>query len=375
VTQLVPGTDTRSRPPVHGPGPARTWLHGRLAAWAALLVVWVVWGSTYLAIRVADRTIPPFPMAAARYLIAGALLYSVAWLGGRRQRQALGSPARTRQGSSRGWLAQWAGMAVVGTMLLAFGNGGVSYAERTLPSGLAALLVASVPLWMALADWVINGRRIRLGGWLALAIGLAGVAVLARPPAHGAVFPVLVVLGASMSWGIGSVLAGRMPSPASPLLGSAMEMLAGGAALIVLASATGELTQAGSGHVSVQSLLAVAYLIGPGSLLAMTCYVIALRRLPTSAVSTYAYVNPVVAVSLGALILGERLTPTTLLGGAIVVVSVALLLTHQAGTARNPHPPDPEPLVSGSAARKDTRVMARIWRGAVRAKTRRTHSS
>ena len=375
MAQLVPGTDTQSHPPIHGPRPARTWLHGRLAAWAALLVVWVVWGSTYLAIRVADRTIPPFPMAAARYLIAGAMLYSVAWLGGRRQRRALGSPARTRRGSSPGWLAQWAGMAVVGTMLLAFGNGGVSYAERTLPSGLAALLVASVPLWMALADWVINGHRIRLGGWLALAIGLAGVAVLAKPPAHGPVFPVLVVLGASMSWGIGSVLAGRMPSPASPLLGSAMEMLAGGAALIVLASATGELTRAASSHVSVQSLLAVAYLIGPGSLLAMTCYVIALRRLPTSAVSTYAYVNPVVAVSLGALILGERPTSTTLLGGAIVVVSVALLLTHQAGTARNPHPPDPEPRASAPAAREDTRVMARIWRGAVRAATRRIHSS
>ena len=373
MTQLVPGTDTQSRPPVQGQRPARTWLHGRVAAWTALLVVWVVWGSTYLAIRVADRTIPPFPMAAARYLIAGAMLYSVTWLGGRRQRRAPGSTARTR-GSSPGRLAQWAGMAVVGTMLLAFGNGGVSYAERTLPSGLTALLVASVPLWMALADWVINGRRIRLGGWLALAIGLAGVAVLAQPPAHGAVFPVLVVLGASMSWGIGSVLAGRVPGPASPMLGSAMEMLAGGAALTVLASATGEVTRAGLGHVSAQSLLAVAYLIGPGSLLAMTCYVIALRRLPTSAVSTYAYVNPVVAVSLGALILGERPTPTTLLGGAIVVVSVALLLTHQAGTARKPHPPNPEPLVSAPAARKDSRVMARIWRGAVRAETRRSHS-
>jgi drug/metabolite transporter (DMT)-like permease len=284
-------------------------------------VVWVVWGSTYLAIRVADRTIPPLEMAAARYLIAGAVLFPVAWLGNRRgpgQRPGLPS------------LAQWAGMAVVGTMLLAFGNGGVSYAERTLPSGLAALLVASVPLWMALADRVINGRRIRPGGWLALVIGLAGVAVLAQPRGHGAVLPVLVVLGASMSWGIGSVLAGRLPTPASPLLGSAMEMLAGGGALTVLAAATGELAQAGSGHASVQSLLALAYLTGPGSLLALTCYVIALRRLPVSAVSTYAYVNPVVAVSLGTLILGEPLTRTTLLGGAIVVASVALLLTHRA---------------------------------------------
>jgi drug/metabolite transporter (DMT)-like permease len=140
-----------------------------------------------------------------------------------------------------------------------------------------------------------------------------------------------------MSWGIGSVLAGRMPAPASPLLGSAMEMLAGGAVLTALAAATGELTQASPGKISSQSLLALAYLIGPGSLLALTCYVIALRRLPTSAVSTYAYVNPVVAVSLGTLILGEPLTLTTITGGATVVASVALLLTHRAGDSPQVH--------------------------------------
>jgi drug/metabolite transporter (DMT)-like permease len=219
--------------------------------------------------------------------------------------------------------AQWAGMAVVGTMLLAFGNGGVSYAERTLPSGLAALLVASVPLWMALADQVINGRRLRPAGWAALVIGLAGIAIVAQPHGHGAVLPVLVVLGASVSWGVGSVLTGRLPAPASPLLGSAMEMLAGGCVLVGLAVTAGE---AWPGHASAESLLALAYLIGPGSLLALTCYVIALRRLPTPVVSTYAYVNPVVAVALGALLLGERLTVSALIGGAVVVASVALLL-------------------------------------------------
>lgn len=139
--------------------------------------------------------------------------------------------------------------------------------------------------------------------------------------------PVLVVLGASASWGVGSVLAGRVPAPASPLVGSAMEMLAGGIVLVVLAAATGELTRVDPAHVSEQSLLGLLYLIGPGSLIALTCYVIALRRLPTAAVSTYAYVNPIVAVSLGALFLGERPTLATLLGGAIVVVSVAILLT------------------------------------------------
>jgi drug/metabolite transporter (DMT)-like permease len=331
VTRLTSDATTGSRRPAKAPGAPGARLagsHGGFSAWAALLVVWVVWGSTYLAIRVADRSIPPFPMAAARYLTAGAVLYPVAWLGSRRRQAATLRPAG-RATSSR--LAQWGGMAVVGTMLLAFGNGGVSYAEQTLPSGLAALLVASVPLWMALADWVINGQRIRPGGWIALVIGMAGIAILARPSGRGAVLPVLIVLGASVSWGIGSVLAGRMPAPASPLLGSAMEMLTGGAVLAGLAAATGELGRTDPARISAQSLLGLLYLIGPGSLLALTCYVIALRRLSTSAVSTYAYVNPVVAVSLGTLILGERPTLTALLGGAIVVVSVALLLIHRTG--------------------------------------------
>ena len=323
MAQLTSDATTGSRDPAKTPGGSRAGF----SAWAALLVVWVVWGSTYLAIRVADRSIPPFEMAAARYLTAGAVLYPLALLGSRRRRAAAptvapGPPAG--RASSR--LAQWGGMAVVGTLLLAFGNGGVSYAEQTLPSGLAALLVASVPLWMALADRVINGQRIPRLGWIALILGLAGIAVLARPSGNGTVLPVLVVLGASVSWGIGSVLAGRLPAPASPLVGSAMEMLTGGTVLAGLAAVTGELARTDPAHVSTQSLLGLLYLIGPGSLLALTCYVIALRRLPTAVVSTYAYVNPVVAVSLGALFLGERPTLASLLGGVVVVLSVALLL-------------------------------------------------
>ena len=324
MAQLTSDATTGSRELAETPRNSRAGF----SAWAALLVVWLVWGSTYLAIRVADRSIPPFAMAATRYLAAGAVLYPFAWLGTRRRQAAAPRPAGSHA-SSR--LAQWGGMAVVGTLLLAFGNGGVSYAEQTLPSGLAALLVASVPLWMALADRVINGQRIPLRGWIALVLGLAGIAVLARPSGNGAVLPVLVVLGASVSWGIGSVLAGRLPAPASPLVGSGMEMLTGGIVLTGLAAATGELTHIDPAHVSTQSLLGLLYLIGPGSLLALTCYVIALRRLPTAAVSTYAYVNPVVAVSLGALLLGERPTLATLLGGAVVVLSVAMLLIRRTG--------------------------------------------
>ena len=309
--------------PAVGPAAGSRVQFAQFSGWAALGVVWVVWGSTYLAIRVGDRTIPPLAMAAVRYLIAGALLFPVAWLGTRRQPGQPGFPSR----------AQWAGTAVVGVLLLAFGNGGVCYAEQTLPSGLAALLVGSVPLWMALADLAINGHRIRLRGWLALAIGLAGVGVLAQPRGHADVIPVLVVLGAAMSWGIGSVLAGRVPAPASPLLGSGMQMLAGGAVLAGLAASTGELSS--PVHPSAQSLLAVAYLIGPGSLLALTCYGIALRRLSTAAVSTYAYVNPVVAVSLGTLVLGEQLTFSAVLGGAAIVASVVLLLTSRTSDVKS----------------------------------------
>ncbi|HEY1920028.1 MAG TPA: EamA family transporter [Streptosporangiaceae bacterium] len=295
-----------------------------LAGWSALLVVWVVWGSTYIAIRVADESLPPLAMASARYLAAGALLFPFARRSGGPQLRA----------SDRPGIAQWLGMAVVGTMLLALGNGAVSYAEKTLPAGLAALLVATVPLWMVLTDRVVNGRPIPPASWLALVVGVAGVGILARPSGHGSVVPVLIVLGGSLSWGSGSVLAGRLPSPARPLLGSAMEMLAGGAVLAGLAALTGELSHFDPGQVSGRSALALLYLIGPGSLLAMTCYVIALRRLPSAAVSTYAYINPVIAVALGVLLLGEHLTLTTVLGGAVVLVSVLLLL-RPSGAARN----------------------------------------
>jgi drug/metabolite transporter (DMT)-like permease len=281
--------------------------------------VWVVWGSTYIGIRVADESLPPLAMASTRYLIAGALLFPFAWRSGGRQLRAADRPG----------IKQWLALALVGTLLLACGNGGVSYAEKSLPAGLAALLVATVPIWMVLADKIINGRTIPRTGWAAVIIGVAGVGILARPSGHGSIVPALIVLGGSLCWGTGSVLAGRLPAPARPLLGSAMEMLAGGVALAIAATATGELSRLDPGQVSARSALALLYLIGPGSLLAMTCYVIALQRLPTAAVSTYAYVNPVVAVALGALLLGERLTIATVLGGVVVLASVVLLLMHR----------------------------------------------
>jgi drug/metabolite transporter (DMT)-like permease len=303
-------------------GAAKTGVAG-IGAYGALAVVWVVWGSTYTALHVADESIPPLAMAAVRYLMAGTILYPLA--------RRIGSPQQ--RADDRPGARQWLATSVVGSMLLAFGNSAVAFAEKTIPSGLAALLVASVPLWMVLADRVINGRRLPALAWLALAAGIAGIAILAKPHGHSAVLPVLIVLGGALSWGTGSVLAGRLPMPGRPLLASAMEMLTGSAVLVVLAAATGELGALHPSAVTGRSLLAVLYLIGPGSLLAMTCYVLALQRLPTATVSTYAYVNPVIAVGLGALLLGERLTVTDLVGGAVVVGCVALLLV-----SRSRHP-------------------------------------
>jgi drug/metabolite transporter (DMT)-like permease len=286
------------------------------SAWAALLVVWVVWGSTYLAIRVGVRTIPPFTLAAIRYSLAGAILLPL----GLRS----GSPAERE--SDRPGRRQWAAMLLMGAMLPAAGNGVVSWAELRLPSGIAALLVASVPLWMMVADSVLSRRLPGAPRWLALIAGLIGVTVLSGtgsgPVPIGATVAALL---ASASWGLGSALQPRLPIPARPLLVGGMEMLCGGAVLAVVAAARGELVFDVQ-RVSAESWWALAYLIGPGTLLAMTCYLFTLGRLSSSTVSSYAFVNPVVAVTLGAVLLGERLSAEQFIGGTLIVLAVAGLL-------------------------------------------------
>lgn len=286
------------------------------SGWAALLVVWLVWGSTYLAIRVGVRTMPPFTLAAVRYLIAGAIMLPIGWRSGSREDRVHDRPGRK----------QWAAMLLLGAMLPAGGNGVISWAEVRMPSGIAALLVGTVPLWMVLADGVLVRRMPAAPRWLALVVGLVGVAVLSG--AGGSAVPVVATLAAllaSVSWGVGSALQTRLPVPSRPLLLSGMELLCGGVVLTVVAAARGELTFAVS-HVSAESWWALAYLIGPGTLLAMTCYVFTLGRLPTTTVSTYAFVNPVVAVVLGVVLLGEQLSVAQLAGGLIVVIAVAGLL-------------------------------------------------
>jgi drug/metabolite transporter (DMT)-like permease len=305
---------------------AATDTRTRVLAWIALGVVYVVWGSTYLAIRVGVGHVPPLLLAGVRYVIAGALLYPIASrasAGDRGPADGAGpADGRARPGA-RAWLA----CAVVGILLLFAGNGGVSVAETTLPSGVAAVLVATVPLWMIVFAWPLEGQRVTARSAAGLAVGLSGVVILVGAGLSGGrMSGVFIVLGASAAWGLGSVLSHRLPVPAHAMLAAAIEMLAGGVVLLAVAAATGEFSRVQWSAVPATSWIALAYLIGPGSILAFTAYGYALSHLPTSTVSTYAYVNPVVAVLAGIAFLGEQFSWREGLGAALVLVSVVIIV-------------------------------------------------
>ena len=284
-----------------------------LLAFAAL---YIIWGSTYLGIRIAIETIPPFTMAAARFLAAGAILY--AW--GRRR----GAPKPTA--------AQWRSAAAIGVLLLLLGNGGVVWAETRVPSGLAALMVGAEPLWAALLDWVRpGGRRPSLGVAVGLLAGFAGVALLIAPGELGgkAVDPIgaIVLTIAAVGWAIGSIYSRHADTPKNPLLATGINMLAGSAALGIAAVMNGEIGRLHPAAISARSLLALAYLIVFGAVVGFTAYIWLLRNTTLAKASTYAYVNPVVAVILGWLILGEPITARTMLAAAVIVTGVILITT------------------------------------------------
>ena len=296
-------------------GPVR---RASLAAWICLLIVYVVWGSTYLAIRVGVETMPPLMMAAARQLVAGLIMFPLALRHWRSTRLARRWPSRR----------EWLGCAVVGILLLV-ANGVVGVGEKTVPSGLAALLVATVPLWLLGIDAGLNHARMGLAQLAGLLLGLAGVALLSGLGGDSrgtSVAGVLIILGAAAAWALGTIMARRAVMPSSAALASGMELLAGGAALLVLSGATGEFSSLHLGQVSARSWLALGYLTVFGSIVAFSAYGIAVRSLPTATVATYAYVNPVIAVLLGALILNERLTPATIAGGVLIVGAVVLVV-------------------------------------------------
>ncbi|WP_082119831.1 EamA family transporter [Saccharothrix sp. ST-888] len=296
-----------------GDGTVRPRISG--AAWAALAIVYVVWGSTYLAIRIAVETMPPFLSATARFVTAGLLL--AALLVWRQGPSALRVTPR-RLGSA----------ALVGVLLLLGGNGLVVLAEQSgVPSGLAALLVAAVPLWVVLLRRA-SGQRTSAVTVAGVLVGLAGLAVLTVPGLSGEVklTGLLVVITATLMWSTGSFLAGRLPMPRNPLAASVYEMLAGGLACLPVAAAKGELHDLDLSAVSTHSWLALGYLIVFGSLVAFSAYAWLLQSAPLPLVATYAYVNPVVAVFLGWLVLAEPLSLPIALGGAIVVGGVFLVV-------------------------------------------------
>ncbi|WP_239129484.1 EamA family transporter [Sinosporangium siamense] len=305
---MTMGPDTTDTP--------RSW-----QIWGALTIVYIVWGSTYLGIMVVIETIPPMLGGAMRFTIAGLLLVGFLLL--RHGRSALTMNRR-----------QFGGAALVGLLLLAGGNGMVAVAQQHISSGMAALLVASIPLLLVVMR-VMARDRPSLLTTVGVLIGFSGVALLALTGGTGDDdgIGVVVILLASVSWALGSFLSGRMPMPSSPLAASAVEMVVGGLAMIVVGAAVGERLDLAS--VSGASWTALAYLIGAGSLIAYTSYIWLLQNAPISLVATYAYVNPVVAVILGMLILNETLTTQMVLGGLVIVVGVALVVSTER-TRRRP---------------------------------------
>jgi drug/metabolite transporter (DMT)-like permease len=313
------------------PGEARPTPGTNLSrsAWLALAIVYIVWGSTYLGIDLAVRTMPPFLMAAMRFLIAGPLLY--AWA------------IRRGDRADRPTARQWLSATLIALPMLTIANSAVGWAEQTMDTGTAALIIASAPLWMALLDRVFYAQRVARGVVVGLAVGFGGVALLVAPGgADGAGSTAAIVLVVtSLAWSVGSLYSRQADLPRRPLVSAAMQMIAGGVMLLPVAAVTGEFNTFDPAAVSLESWLGLAYLIVFGSIVAYSAYTWLLREVPISVAGTYAYVNPVVAVLLGTLVLGEPLTWQTLVGGGIILAAVALIVRAPKRKAALAHEPGP----------------------------------
>jgi drug/metabolite transporter (DMT)-like permease len=295
----------------------QTWL-----VWVALWTVYIVWGSTYLAIRVTVETLPPLLTAGVRFVVAGGIMY--AWLAARRGRASLRITRREALST-----------AAIGGGLLLGGNGLVVLAERDVSSSLAALVIASVPLWVVLLR-TVTGDRASKGTLLGVALGFFGVALLVLPEGNGdgQLFGVFLLIAAAAIWATSSFMSRRVSLPKDPFTSTAFQMLFGG-----LWCAAGGLAMGEAGNIDVESfslasILALVYLIGAGSLAAFTAYVWLLQNAPISKVATYAYVNPVIALVLGWLILSEKISATMLVGAAIIVASVAFIVTRETAPSK-----------------------------------------
>ena len=288
----------------------------------ALLVVYLVWGSTYLGIAVVIETMPPLLTAGVRYAVAGVIMLT-----------GFVALARLRPGSwqlERPTAAQWRSAVVIGLLLLLGGNGGVVLGELYIPSGMAAVLVAMEPMWLAAIETVLTRRRpsaLAIGGIVA---GIVGVAVLLVPVEGLDGFDPLgvgLVIGAGLTWAAGSIYVRHAALPRSGVLGTGMEMLAGGAALLVAGVLLGEVGRTDVSSFAGESIAALAYLVVFGSIVAFTAYTWLLANVSVSVVATYAYVNPIVAVALGALILSEPITPRTIVAALIIIGAVVAMVS------------------------------------------------
>ena len=284
--------------------------------WLALIALYISWGLTYLAIRFAVETMPPFLMAAVRFLIAGGILYVL--------RRAMGDPSPGK--------IEWRSAAIVALFLLIGGNGGLTWAEQFVPSGIAALLVGSAPLWMALIDALRpGGRKPNLLTWIGLLLGFGGIVLLIGPSNlagdQQSVNPVgvAVLLLAAISWAIGSLYTRDAVLPESPLLGTGMEMLAGSAGFFILSLLSGEWARLEVTEISSRSLVGFAYLVVIGAWVGFVAYTWLLRVASTPLVSTYAYVNPLIAIFAGYFLAGELLTSRIMVAALIIVGAVALI--------------------------------------------------
>jgi drug/metabolite transporter (DMT)-like permease len=291
--------------------------------------VYIVWGSTYLAIRVYVRTLPPLLTAGTRFLLAGALMWL--WL-----------LARHGWAHVRVSKREVAASSLVASAMLFGGNGLVTLAEqRGAPSSLAALIIASVPLWVVLLRRITR-ERIPVGTLVGVAFGFTGVALLVLPgsrPSGADALAIGLLLAAAAFWAAGSFFSKSLPLPRDPFVSTATQMLTGGVVLFAAGLITGE--SIGSARFETSSVVAFAYLVVAGSLLAFTAYVWLLQNAPISKVSTYAYVNPVVAILLGWAVLSERVTLMTLIGSAAIVASVAFIVRREAVSRREIETGDP----------------------------------
>ncbi len=293
--------------------------------WRVLLafaIVYVAWGATYLAVRFGLETLPPFLLAGVRFTLAGALMLAWAW----------------RRGSARPTRANWKAALISGALLFLVTNGGVVWAEQYVPSSIAALMLATIPLWLVLIDWLrLGAARPSLSVFAGLALGFGGVLLLVGPPpdaSGGSLYMagVLVLCVVPIGWAAGSLYslrAGRLP--ASPVLATGMQLFCGGLLLLSLSVLTGELNGFNLAAVSLRSWLALAYLSIVGSIIAFSAYVWLLRVENPALVGTYAFVNPLVAVALGAWLGAELITTRMLLATALVVAGVLLITLFRGG--------------------------------------------